>query len=200
MLSFRRSLLLGILLLVFVVACDGTANTGTTSSSVHPTMTAQGMTSSTVGATMTTQTNNTQYGGQTNSSQNNSSNGRMPSAPTRTLIGIKQVNVHGRMVTVLTTFHGMTLYERTSDPAPGSNCTGPCAHEWPPLLSNGTVKSTAPIGGKLAVHMTANGKQVEYNGHPLYTYSGDMAPGQTNGQGIGMVWQIVTVALQRQHW
>lgn len=211
MVSFRRSLLLGILLMVFVVACRGTANTGTTSTSVGATMTAQtnytqsgtantGTTSASVGATMTAQTNNTQNGSQTNSNQNNQGGVQMTPTPTKTLISTKRVNVHGRMVTVLTTFHGMTLYERTSDPAPDSSCTGPCAHTWPPLLSNGTVMSTAPIGGALTVHMTANGKQVEYKGHPLYTYSGDMAPGQANGQGVGMVWQIVTVAHQRQHW
>jgi Secreted repeat of unknown function len=26
--------------------------------------------------------------------------------------------------------------------------------------------------------------QVTYNGHPLYTYSGDQNPGDTNGQGL----------------
>lgn len=203
MVFFRRSLLLvlGLLLMVFVVACGGTPNTGTNSSSAP--------------ATMTTQTNNNQYGNQANSNQNNQSNGQvsatptnqnnqgngqMPPATTKTIISTKLVNVYGHMVTVLTTFNGMTLYERSSDPVPGSNCTGQCAQMWPPLLSNGTVLSTAPIGGILTVHMTANGKQVEYNGHPLYTYSGDMAPGQANGQGVGNVWQIVTVARQRKHW
>ncbi|HEV7626309.1 MAG TPA: hypothetical protein VGO89_07420, partial [Streptomyces sp.] len=34
-------------------------------------------------------------------------------------------------------------------------------------------------------------------GHPLYTFSGDSAPGQTKGQGInlnGGVWTVVTPA------
>ena len=188
MVFFRRSLLLvlGILLMVFVIACGETANTGMNSSSAQ--------------VTMTTQTNNAQNGNQTNSNQNNQGNSQMPAAPTKTLISTKQVKVKGHKVTVLTTKNGMTLYERASDPAPGSNCTGACAHIWPPFLSNGTIVSTASIGGKLTVHLTANGKQVEYNGHPLYTYSGDMAPGQTNGQGVGNVWQIATVTLQLQHW
>ena len=38
----------------------------------------------------------------------------------------------------------------------------------------------------------ADGKaQVAYNGHPLYTYSGDNAAGDTNGQGVtafGAAW------------
>jgi predicted lipoprotein with Yx(FWY)xxD motif len=45
---------------------------------------------------------------------------------------------------------------------------------------------------------TANGSQLEYNGHPLYTYSGDTGPGQTNGEGIGGVWHVVTSDLQPQ--
>ncbi|MBV9257350.1 MAG: hypothetical protein JO215_04975, partial [Ktedonobacteraceae bacterium] len=38
----------------------------------------------------------------------------------------------------------------------------------------------------------ANGHQLCYNGHPLYTYSGDTSPGQTNGEGIGNKWFVAT--------
>ena len=220
MVGFRRSLLLvlGILLTVFVVACGGTPYTGTNSSSAHATMTTQTdkpayietnnyQNSNQKVMLNATLKNNNQTNGnqnkQTNNNQNNRNNqgnGQMPPATPKTLISTKQVNVHGQMMTVLTTFTGMTLYERTSDPVPGSNCTGQCAQQWPPLLSNGTVMTTDPISGTLTVHLTANGKQVEYNGHPLYTYSGDTAPGQTNGQGVGNVWQTISIALQRQHW
>jgi predicted lipoprotein with Yx(FWY)xxD motif len=226
MLSFRRSLLLvlGILPMFFVVACGGTPQTSTNSSSAHAAMTTQTAKPADIQQTndqhgiqanntqhtqgnrqvppVTTNTNN-QHSYQANSNQSNlktQNNSQVPPATSNTLISVKQVNVHGQIVTMLTTFTGMTLYERTSDPAPGSNCTGQCARMWPPLLSNGTVISTAPIGGNLTVHLTVNGKQVEYNGHPLYTYSGDTAPGQTNGQGMGNVWQIIPVVLQRQHW
>lgn len=188
MVCFRRSLLLVPGLLLMVVACSGIPNTGTNSSSTRA---------------MTTQMNNTQNGNQANSNQNiqrNQGTGQMPPAPPKTLISTKQVKVPGQMVTVLTTFNGMTLYQHTPDHVPGSNCTGQCAQQWPPLLSNGTVMTTDPISGTLTVHLTANGKQVEYNGHPLYTYSGDTAPGQTNGQAVGKAWQLVTVVRQRQHW
>ncbi len=204
MVIFRRSLLLvlGLLLTAFVVACGGTPNPGTNSSNSQAMMTTKTAKPANI------QTNHEQKSyqqvipnvTQSNNNQQSQGNGHMPLAPTNTLISTKQVKVHAQLVTILTTFNGMTLYERTSDPAPGSNCTGQCAHLWPPLLSNGTVISTAPIGGNLMVHMTANGEQVEYNGHPLYTYSGDTAPGQTNGQGVGNVWQTISVALQRQHW
>jgi len=189
MASSRRSLLLVLGIALIVIACGGVPNMSTNSSSVR--------------AMMPTQTHNDQYDYQVNSYQNNHNNqvkSQVPHAATKTLISTKQVNIHGHMVTILTTFNGMTLYEHTTDRVPRSNCTGQCAHAWPPLLSKGMVISTTAIGGKLTVHRTANGKQVEYNGHPLYTYSGDKAPGQVNGQGVGMIWYVVPVALQRQHW
>jgi len=189
MVSLWRSLLLVLGILLMLVACGGTPNTGTNSSSVR--------------AMMPTQMPNNQYDYRANSYQNNQGNhtkGQMPPAPARTLISSKQVNVHGHMETILTTINGMTLYEHTTDRVPRSNCTGQCAHVWPPLLSKGMIISTARVKGKLTVHKTANGKQVEYNGHPLYTYSGDKAPGQTHGQGVGMVWYVVLIALQRQHY
>jgi predicted lipoprotein with Yx(FWY)xxD motif len=150
-----------------------------------------------------TQTHTNQYDYQANMNQNNQTyqgKGQMPAATTKTLISTKEVKIHGHMVMILTTFNGMTLYEHTTDRVPGSNCTGQCAHVWPPLLSEGMVINTALIKGKLTVHKTANGMQVEYNGHPLYTYSGDKAPGQVRGQGLGMVWYVVTVTSQRQHY
>jgi hypothetical protein len=33
---------------------------------------------------------------------------------------------------------------------------------------------------------------VLYNGHPLYRYSGDMAPGDTHGDGIEGKWHVAT--------
>ena len=33
--------------------------------------------------------------------------------------------------------------------------------------------------------------QATYNGHPLYHYSGDSAPGDVNGQGVNDVWFAV---------
>ncbi|TMK56570.1 MAG: hypothetical protein E6G60_18020, partial [Actinobacteria bacterium] len=41
---------------------------------------------------------------------------------------------------------------------------------------------------KLSVNSS---KQVAYNDHLLYTYSGDSSAGQMNGQGIGGVWHVV---------
>jgi hypothetical protein len=53
----------------------------------------------------------------------------------------------------------------------------------------------APTG--LAAAARADGSpQATYDGHPLYTYKGDTAPGQDKGNGLnlsGGVWHDVTV-------
>jgi hypothetical protein len=45
-------------------------------------------------------------------------------------------------------------------------------------------------------HARSDGKpQVIYNGHPLYTYSGDNKAGNTNGQGVnafGGLWYVLS--------
>ena len=43
---------------------------------------------------------------------------------------------------------------------------------------------------------TDGSTQVAYNGTPLYYFSGDIAPGQINGQGAGGVWWIVPPGAQ----
>ncbi len=110
------------------------------------------------------------------------------------------VAVKGQSETVLTDTHGMTLYYFTADSATQSACSGSCAQMWPPLLSTapGGLTSSTTLTGKLSVQTDANGNQVEYNGHPLYTFSGDTTPGQTNGEGLFGKWFVVTPNLSVQ--
>lgn len=110
------------------------------------------------------------------------------------------VTVNGKSTTILTNAQGRTLYYSKSDTATKVACTGACALTWPPLLFTGTglPTSATPLQGKLSVVTNANGKQVEYNGHPLYTYSLDTAPGQTHGEGFKGVWFVVTPNLASQ--
>ncbi len=136
---------------------------------------------------------NTQNGAQNNSAPATNSGGA------NTIVASTQVNVNGQMQMVLTTGTGMTLYYRTSDPAPGSTCTGACAQAWPPFIVQGNLIPTENFQGQLTVHTTANGNQAEYNGHPLYTYNGDKAH-EVNGQGLNGVWNAVTILPQKQHW
>ena len=60
--------------------------------------------------------------------------------------------------------------------------TGGVARLWPPLVS--AAPSAAGVSGKVTVLNGANGHQVTYNGHPLYTFVSDR-PGQVlvHGQG-----------------
>jgi predicted lipoprotein with Yx(FWY)xxD motif len=56
------------------------------------------------------------------------------------------------------------------------------------------------ITGKLgAISRSDGSKQVTYNGHPLYAYTADTAPGQASGNGLnvdGGVWHEVTASGQ----
>jgi len=95
---------------------------------------------------------------------------------------------------ILVAKNGMTLYEFASDVNGKSSCTGPCARFWPPYT--GTPKVGSGLQALLLGSTTrADGTtQVTYDGHPLYTYSGDPHPGDTNGQGVntfGALWWVV---------
>ena len=110
------------------------------------------------------------------------------------------VSVKGQSQTVLTNAKGLTLYYFTADTATQSAVSGGLAKIWPPLLftgSGGPTSSTS-LSGKLSVQTDVNGNQIEYNGHPLYTFSGDNAPGQTNGEGISGMWFVATPNLAVQ--
>jgi predicted lipoprotein with Yx(FWY)xxD motif len=91
---------------------------------------------------------------------------------------------------------GMTLYVLTKDTGGSSTCsTGPCAATWPALKGDGsTVNAGAGVTGTFATTTWADGtKQVTHNGQPVYYFSGDTAPGDSNGQGTNGVWFIAPV-------
>lgn len=100
---------------------------------------------------------------------------------------------NARLGTILTNASGLTLYRLTTDHGGQSTCTGACLTTWPPLLVNAdTTPELSGAPGTLSVDKQANGTdQVAYDGMLLYTYAGDSAPGQTNGQGLGGVWFVV---------
>jgi predicted lipoprotein with Yx(FWY)xxD motif len=63
---------------------------------------------------------------------------------------------------------GRTVYELVGDPASNSMCDSSCQAIWPPVMSSGSIKLL--------------------HGHPLFTFSGDSAAGQTHGQGVKDTW------------
>ena len=121
-----------------------------------------------------------------------------PSSSTA-LIKTTTATVNGKSEMILTNAQGKTLYYFTPDTATTTACTSSCADNWPPLLATGssTPTSATSLPGKLTTQTTANGNQVEYNGHLLYTFAADSAPGQTNGEGIGGKWFVATTTLSQ---
>src|SRR2546421_1595476 len=113
------------------------------------------------------------------------SNGPAASASTSALIHTQSMKVGSSTMTVLKSAKGLTLYYFTADTASTLACTSGCATVWPPLLATGDTPTSSPaLPGQLTVLNGANGKQVVYNGHPLYTYSKDGDSGDAYGQGF----------------
>jgi len=96
---------------------------------------------------------------------------------------------------ILTSSTGMTLYLFMPDAQGAPTCTGACAQSWPPSIAKDPSKVTGGDGVDASLLGTVDhpdaGKQVTYNGWPLYVFSGDSKPGDTHGQGQGGVWYAV---------
>jgi predicted lipoprotein with Yx(FWY)xxD motif len=88
--------------------------------------------------------------------------------------------------TILVDSQGRTLYLFKADNGTRSACSGACAIAWPPLrVSAKPTVGAGATASKLGTTQRSDGKpQVTYNGHPLYTYTGDSKPGDVNGQGV----------------
>jgi predicted lipoprotein with Yx(FWY)xxD motif len=97
---------------------------------------------------------------------------------------------------VLTNAQGKTLYWFAPDTSTTSKCTGSCATYWPPV--KGPVTAGSGVTGTVATITRPDGTtQATYDGHPLYTYAGDTAPGQNKGNGLnvsGGLWYEMTVS------
>jgi predicted lipoprotein with Yx(FWY)xxD motif len=101
--------------------------------------------------------------------------------------------VSGKSETILTDTHGMTLYFFDPDSPTRIACTGGCASTWPPLIATADNVTGGPgLALTLSVLNGANGKQVLANGHPLYTFAQDKAPGDTKGDGLFGKWHVAT--------
>jgi predicted lipoprotein with Yx(FWY)xxD motif len=99
-------------------------------------------------------------------------------------------------VNLLTDAKGLTLYWFAPDTSTRSACYGSCAAYWPPVT--GSPSAGPGVTGKLGTLTRSGGAvQATYDGHPLYTYIGDSAPGQDSGNNLnlnGGLWHVVAVA------
>ncbi len=99
----------------------------------------------------------------------------------------------------LTNASGWTLYLYTPDGniIKGSGCYGSCAATWIPFYPAQSMVSPGLSALYFGTITRTDGtKQLTYLNWPLYLYVGDKAPGQTNGQGVGGVWFVVTPNLE----
>ena len=107
---------------------------------------------------------------------------------------LKAVQIGG--VSVLASARGFTLYSFAPDTPSKSVCNGSCAAYWPPV--KGPVTAGPGVTGSLGTIKRSDGStQATYDGHPLYTYVGDSAPGQAHGNNLnlnGGLWREVPTA------
>jgi predicted lipoprotein with Yx(FWY)xxD motif len=112
-------------------------------------------------------------------------------APAVTGTALKTTTIGG--TTILTNAKGFTLYSFAPDTPATSKCYGSCAVYWPPVT--GTAAAGQGLPGRVStIRRTDGSHQLTYNGHPLYTYIGDSAPGQAKGNNLnlnGGLWHEV---------
>lgn len=89
---------------------------------------------------------------------------------------------------------GMTLYLFTPDEQGEPTCTDSCAATWPPFEGPATAGAGADASLIDSTAHASGVTQVTYNGWPLYFYAGDSAAGDTNGQGLGGNWFVVSAS------
>jgi predicted lipoprotein with Yx(FWY)xxD motif len=106
---------------------------------------------------------------------------------------VSQITVGGQQV--LTDSKGDVLYWFVPDTKTESKCEGSCLTFWPAVA--GPVTAGSGVTGTLGTITRSDGsKQASYDGHPLYTFAGDKAPGQNKGNGVnasGGLWWEMTV-------
>jgi predicted lipoprotein with Yx(FWY)xxD motif len=100
---------------------------------------------------------------------------------------------------ILVNGRGRTLYLYMKDRGAKSACSRRCSQVWPPATVSGAP--TAGPGVAAAKLTTMRGadhrRQLVYNGHPLYTLTADIRPGQINGEGFLGTWYVVSAAGNR---
>jgi predicted lipoprotein with Yx(FWY)xxD motif len=133
------------------------------------------------------------------SSNSGGSSGSAPAAPTPTASGATVSAQPTSLGMIIVNGQGRTVYDFAADKTSESTCTGPCAATWPPVPAPASLPASLPgVTGKLGTTTGAGGaRQLTIAGHPVYTFAGDSAPGQTNGQGqvaFGGLWTVVSPA------
>lgn len=88
-----------------------------------------------------------------------------------------------------------TLYFLDVDTPTGGTCTGACLSIWPVFAP--TANAVANGNMTIINRSDGTGKQWAYQGHPLYTFSGDSGPDQAKGDNFpdfGGHWHVARPA------
>jgi len=103
--------------------------------------------------------------------------------------------------TILVNSRGFTLYAFTRDPRNRDMCVAlsGCSSVWPAVTTTGKPIARHGVRASLlgTINLHRGRKQVTYAGHPLYTYAGDSAPGETsyvNFAAFGGRWPAMNAA------
>ncbi len=118
-----------------------------------------------------------------------------PSAPAPQGLPIKQT-VAGSAAWV-SPVNNHTLYYLDVDTPRGGTCTGGCLSVWLTLVP--AAKTMAQDGFTIVSRSDGTGKQVDFHSHPLYAYSGDNGPDQSNGNGLAFAgghWHVARPTLK----
>src|SRR6266568_2094389 len=110
--------------------------------------------------------------------------GGEPASAAGTGVTLKTATIGG--VTVLTSANGLTLYWFAPDSPSASRCTGSCAAYWPPVTGTPAAGPGVTTGKLGTIKRPGGTSQATYDGHPLYTYIGDNAPGQARGNKLDL--------------
>jgi predicted lipoprotein with Yx(FWY)xxD motif len=81
---------------------------------------------------------------------------------------------------------GFTLYDFHKDKGTTSSCYGACEKAWPPATTSGEPEvGSGATASKVGMTERKDGTlQATYAGHPLYTFSEDLKPGEANGNDV----------------
>jgi predicted lipoprotein with Yx(FWY)xxD motif len=100
---------------------------------------------------------------------------------------------------------GFTVYVFSKDGRNQDTCikVSGCTAVWPPLTTSGRPSAGRGVKSSLlgTISIGHGRKQVTYDGHALYTYTGDSGPAQTDyvGQSAsGGVWDAITASGARK--
>jgi predicted lipoprotein with Yx(FWY)xxD motif len=137
------------------------------------------------------------------SSSSNSGAGTTPTAGGRPTSDIGQYSPGDTVLIVqrsnlgyvLALANGFVVYTYGNDKKGGQpTCTSSCAAIWPAVTGIPMTNSGEKLPGTLGVVTMANGgKQVTYDGYPLYIFKSEK-PLATTGQGVDGLWHVIKLS------